>query len=162
VRSSGGADHERLLHVAGLAEGGFDRSGVTDLRVHDDHVATAADQVQQALLVEESEIVGAQPAVDECLRGQFRFAPVAAHHRRAAQEDLAGFAVGERVSVGVARLDLDAGMHPADARESVLAPVAHAVRGEQGDHARLALPVQVVHDRADPVDRLGEAVRRQR
>src|SRR4029077_2433016 len=53
-----------------------------------------------AVLVETADVAGAQPAVDQGLPGFLRTVQVAAHHVRAGDQHLAGFAIGHRVAVG--------------------------------------------------------------
>jgi hypothetical protein len=71
------------------------------LRVHveaarDDHVLLAVDDVEVPVVVASGQVACAQPAVADGGRGLLGLVDVAERHVRAADDDLADFAVGER------------------------------------------------------------------
>ena len=109
--------------------------------------------VRKPSLVERAEVAGPEPAVAQRLRGRLRVAPVARHHRVAADDDLAGRADREIAAVAIDDAHFDERLRDAD-RLDPLRPARIGVVGEvrareRGDrHRRFALAVDLDEARA--------------
>src|SRR4051812_20100436 len=73
-----------------------------------DHVVEPIDQVEGARAVQGAEIAGAEPAATQRVRGLRRTTPVARHHVRPANDDLAGFIDRRGTAVGAHDAGIDA------------------------------------------------------
>jgi hypothetical protein len=67
----------------------------------DDEVLQPVHDVQEAVLVQVPDVAGVQPAVPHRPRGQLRVVPVAEHHPRPVDADLAVLAGRHRLSFEV-------------------------------------------------------------
>ena len=96
--------HPAAARVGDFGHGGkhrVDFGGVDVLAAGLDQLLGAAQQVAAPALVHRAEVAGAQPAVAQCGLTCLLVAPVAEHHRRAAQAQLAFLAGGEVIALGI-------------------------------------------------------------
>src|SRR6202012_1219143 len=82
--------------------GVLDLDAVHVLTTAVDHVLDPVDQVDQALVVDPGHVAGVQPAAGEGGGRRLRLVPVAGHHVRAADHELAGAVGTDRVQPDVA------------------------------------------------------------
>jgi hypothetical protein len=83
------AEDGHLVHAGMPREHRLDLDGVHVLAAGDDHVLGAVDHEEVAVLVLTGEVAGAVPAVHQGGRGRVRPVPVAEHHVRPADPELA-------------------------------------------------------------------------
>jgi hypothetical protein len=86
--------NRRVLHDRLLDLGGVDVEAAGD-----HHVLRAVDDEQEVVVVEVTDVPGVVPAEGGGLRGRPRVAVVAAHHQRAAHDDLPGLPALQKRSV---------------------------------------------------------------
>ena len=103
----GHAEDRDLEHRGVRSEGILDLERVHVLAAGDDHVLGSIEQVEVVLVVDVADVTRAVPAVDERRLGRLRVLPVADHHVRPSDDDLAGDARRARVAVGVDDAHLD-------------------------------------------------------
>src|SRR5262245_20523204 len=96
-------DHGGIHHRRVVVERALDLDAVHVLAAADHHVLGAVHDVDEALVVEAAEVAGAQPARDEGLGGRLGLAPVALHHVRSLDPDLADLAGRKRPAARVVR-----------------------------------------------------------
>src|SRR5688572_994861 len=129
--------HEHLRHLARVLVGHADRGALEHAGVHgqhlldlvrvhveardQDHVLLAVDDADEALLVHDADVAGVQEAVlAEHLRRLLGSLPVAGHHLRPADADLAGLAVRHVAVVVVTQHHLGRGHRHADRAAELL------------------------------------------
>src|SRR5690606_10312761 len=119
-----GVAHDRVLHVIGIDVEPGDQN----------HVLLAVDQLEEAVLVDHTDVAGLQPAVrGQHFRGVLGTLPVAEHDLWAADPQLTGLAGGQLVAVVIN--DLHLGVYYRLTDEAFL---IGRVRGG-GDHHRRGL-----------------------
>ena len=94
----------------------------------DDQVLGAVLEVEIALLVEDADVAGMQPAAAQRGRARLRVLPIA-RHDHAAAEDLAGLARRHRLVLRIRDHHLDAGIRLAG-RGQALAPARMVAVGD--------------------------------
>ena len=145
----GDPEHGRFHDLLVLGQGVLDLDRVHVLGAGDDHVLEPVDHVEVAVRVGVRAVTGAVPAVDERRLGLLRAVPVAQHHVRAADPELADLPRPQRRVRGIANLDLDARHRRAHRGE------AAAIRLL----ARMAAAVVLRREMRDRGRRLGHAVK---
>ncbi len=136
----------------------LDLGGVDVEPGDEDEVGAPVDEAQVVVLVEDGDVAGVQPAVDEGPAGGGGVIPVAGEHVRALHPDLAGVAGQDVGAVLVDEADGEAGQRPADGAGPGW---GGAERGGADDRGGLREPVALVDDDVEAVpergrDRVGE------
>jgi hypothetical protein len=124
----GHADGGAFQHAGHLRDDVLDLVRVHVEAAHQDHVLLAVDDLEVAALVDHADVAGAEEAVGgHHLGGLVGALPVAGHHLRAADGDLARRAQGHLVAVVVEQAMLGAGHGQADV--AAVGRAVHRVAG---------------------------------
>ncbi|MGX1040664.1 hypothetical protein AB7M41_000370 [Bradyrhizobium diazoefficiens] len=109
------SDHARAQHLRMLTQQRLDLRREDAHALDLQHLLAAAEEVQEAVLVDAADVAGAQPAIDERLRGRLRLVPVALEQRRRPHPDLAFRTERQqRAGLEIGDLELGAGDRQAD------------------------------------------------
>ena len=129
---------QRLLHLARIDIG----------TAGNDDVLGAVGQREKAVLVQPTDIAGAEPAVLQCLGIGLVVVPVAEHHRRPLGLDLTGFACRPRLAIGLGDPHFHDALRWPDRGQTfciawVLTIRMERARQRRDGHRRLALTVDL-------------------
>ncbi len=134
----GHTDRRAFQHARHQADHLFHLVGVDVEAAHQDHVFLAIDDLEVTALVDGADVAGAKVAVGRHdLGGLVRPLPIAGHHLRAADRDLAGCAHGDLAPFVVEQGQLGRGQRNADG--AAVGGARHRVAGRRGRGLRQAV-----------------------
>ena len=148
------AEHGRLGHRRVRVDDLLDLARGDVLAAGLDHVLLAVDDVEVALVVEDAEVAGVQPAVAERLGRLGGVVPVAEHRLRRAVHDLADLPGANRAAVVVDDLRLHV-QRRAPGRAGLADLVLRPQHGRHRRHLGLAVEVEQPHSR-QPLAEFGQ------